>query len=149
VIKFETRLLVKHPIEDVFAYVADPGNFPHWNSAVQAVRTTSASGDNELGSTYLMERNLHSRRAVNELEIVSRERPSEFAIRTTSGPTPFAYHFRFTSAAGATLIQVDAEADLGGAADLLAPLVRRAVQKGVDENLATLKTILETGGERH
>src|SRR2546425_694413 len=82
------------------------------------------------------------------VELVSCERPSEFAFRTTSGPTPFGYHFRFTPAGGATLIQIEAEADLGSAADLLAPLARRAVKKGVDENLATLKTILEIGGER-
>jgi uncharacterized protein YndB with AHSA1/START domain len=143
VINFETGVLVEHPIEDAFAYVADPANLPHWNSAVEAVRTRSGSGDNELGSTYVMERNLPSGRVVNELKIVSRERPSEFAIQTTSGPTPFSYHFRFTPTGRSTLIQVDAEADLGAAADLLAPLVRRAVQKGVDENLATLKTILE------
>jgi uncharacterized protein YndB with AHSA1/START domain len=145
VIELETRVLVARPIEDVFTYVADPANFPNWNSAVQAVDTIAARGDNEVGSTYLMERNLPIGRAVNELEIVSRKRPTEFAIRTTSGPTPFGYRFLFTPADGATLIQVVAEADLGGAAELLAPLTRRAVRRGVDHNLATLKTILETG----
>jgi hypothetical protein len=66
-----------------------PANFPNWNSAVQAVDTITARGDNDVGSTYLMERNLPIGRAANELEIVSRKRPTEFAIRTTSGPTPF------------------------------------------------------------
>jgi hypothetical protein len=41
------------------------------------------------------------------------------------------------------MIQLEAEADLGGAADLLAPLVRHAVQRGGEANLAALKTIME------
>jgi uncharacterized protein YndB with AHSA1/START domain len=42
VIAFETEVRIDRPIEEVFAYVADPHNFPHWNSAVQAVRSTPA-----------------------------------------------------------------------------------------------------------
>jgi hypothetical protein len=44
-------------------------------------------------STYSMERELPSGRVRNELVIVAWERPSAFAIRTTSGPTPFVYRF--------------------------------------------------------
>jgi uncharacterized protein YndB with AHSA1/START domain len=142
-IRLETQVQIGRPIEDVFAYVADPGNLPDWNSAVQAVRKTSPVADNDVGTSYRLERELPTGRAENELEVVACERPTSFAIRTNSGPTPFGYRFRFTPEGAATIIQVDAEADLGAAADLLAPLVRRAVQRGVDDNLAALKTILE------
>jgi uncharacterized membrane protein len=86
VITFETDVGIDRPIEEVFAYVSDPRNFPHWNSVVQAVRKTSE--DQERSSTYSMERQLPTGRAVNELEIVARQPSREFAIRTTSGPTP-------------------------------------------------------------
>jgi uncharacterized protein YndB with AHSA1/START domain len=42
VIAFETSTRIGRPIEQVFPYVADPLNFPHWNSAVQDVQKTSA-----------------------------------------------------------------------------------------------------------
>jgi uncharacterized membrane protein len=61
-IAFETDVRIDRPIEEVFAYVSDPLNFPRWNSAVQAVRRTSAD-ENGAASTYLMERELPSRRA--------------------------------------------------------------------------------------
>jgi hypothetical protein len=64
--------------------------------------------------------------------------------KPTRPPTPFCYRYGFSRENGATVVQVGAVAELGGAADFLAPLVRRALQKGVDDNLATLKTILET-----
>jgi hypothetical protein len=51
---------------------------------------------------------------------------------------------RFATQDGATAIHLDAEADLGGAADAFVPIVRRALRKGVDENLARVKAILES-----
>jgi uncharacterized protein YndB with AHSA1/START domain len=142
VIAFEIRTRISRPIEDVFSYVSDPLNFPSWNSAVQAVRKSSA-GENGVGSTYVMERELPSGRAVNELEVVVREWPRELAIRTTAGPTPFRYRYRFSAESDETVVQLDAKVELPGVANLLPQLARRAVKKGVDDNFATLKQILE------
>ena len=145
-IAFETSTRINRPIEDVFSYVSDPLNFPRWNSAVQAVRKTSA-GANDTGSTYVMERELPTTgRAINELEVVASERPSEFAIRATTGPTPFMYRYRFTAENGETVMQLEAEVELPRAAALLPQLAQRAVKKGVDDNFATLKQILEATG---
>jgi len=145
--KVETDVRIQRPIEDVFAYLSDPGNFPHWNSAVRAVGTTSAR-TNDVGSIYSMERELPSGRAENDLEIVALERPREFTIRTTSGPTPFHYRYRLRSDNGETIVTLDAEVELEGAAAFAAPLARRAVKRGVDDNFAALKQILEAHRER-
>jgi uncharacterized protein YndB with AHSA1/START domain len=142
VITFETEVRIARSIEDVFAYVSNPGNFPAWNSAVVAVR------ESDPGSTYVMERQLPTGRAVNELRIVARERPGQFAIRTTSGPTPFSYVYRFAVANGETVVRLDAEVEMEGVASLLPQLARRAVKRGVDDNFTTLKEILEAGSER-
>jgi uncharacterized protein YndB with AHSA1/START domain len=136
-ITFETDVRIERSIEEVFAYVSNPGNFPHWNSAVKAVRERGP------GSTYVMERRLPSGRAVNELTIVALDRPTEFAIRTTSGPTPFSYSYRFSAENGETVVRLEGEVELDGVASLLPQLARRAVKKGVDDNFATLKAILE------
>lgn len=141
-IAFETDVRIDRPLEDVFSYVSDPGNFPRWNSAVQAVRMTSA-GVNGVGATYSLERELPSGWATNELEVVANERPREFAICTVSGPTPFLYRYQFSAEKGATLVELDAEVELPGVAAFLPQLARRAVKNGVDDNFATLKAILE------
>ena len=142
--RLETSVRIERPVEEVFDYVSDPLNFSQWNSAVRAVRTTSPRAG-EVGSAYSMERDLPGGRARNELEIVARERPSEFAVRTTSGPTPFVYRYRFSSENGATAVVLDGTVELEGAARLLAPVASRAVRKGVEDNFATLKKILEVG----
>jgi uncharacterized protein YndB with AHSA1/START domain len=142
VIAFETDVHINRPIQEVFAYVSDPLTFPRWNSAVQAVRRTSAA-EPGVHSTYLMERELPTGRAVSELEIVASEPPHEFAICATAGPTPFLYRYRFSAENGKTVIRLDAQVELPGAAALLPVFARRLVKRGVDDNLTTLKQILE------
>jgi uncharacterized protein YndB with AHSA1/START domain len=141
---FDTAVRIARPVEEVFDYVSNPGNFPRWNSAVQAVSATSGQG--EPGSTYLMERDLPGGPAENELEIVDRERPTTFTIRTTSGPTPFVYRYRFDAEGDATVMELAADVELSGFAGALGPLASRVVKRGVDANFATLKHFLEERG---
>ncbi len=96
---------------------------------VQAVYKNPAT-DADIGATYDMERKVPGGAATNELELVRGKPQTEFTIRTLSGPTPFTYRFRFSPYDQTTLVLLDAEVDLGGAADLLAPLVRRAAGGG-------------------
>ena len=133
-ISFDTSVRIARPVDDVFTFLADPTRFPVWNSAVTSVRRTSAT-------TYTMRRELPTGRADNELEVVELTPPAVFAVRTTSGPTPFAYRYTLTGEPGATVVALDAEVKLG----LLGPIAARAVRHGVDANLATLRNALERG----
>ena len=132
----QTRTDIECPIDEVFDYVSDPRNFPAWNSAVHSVEPAGPT-------TYLMQRNLPGGTATNELEIFARVRPRELGFQTTSGPTPFAYRIRFTSTGEATLMELDVSTSLGPAGVLLGPLTRGLVKRGVDDNLASLKALLE------
>ncbi len=140
-IAFQTSIAIERPIEEVFAHVSDPGNFPSWNSAVREVRTSA--GANGTGSTYAMDRQLPTGATTDRLEIVARKQPREFAIRTTSGPTPFLYRYHFAAENEKTILHLDAQVELKGVAALVPPLARLAVKHGVDDNLARLKLILE------
>ena len=90
-----------------------------------------------------MQRQLPTGHATNQLEIVACTRPQEFAIRTTTGPTPFRYRYRFAADNGHTIVHLDVQLELSGLAAFASPLARRAVKRGVDDNLATLKHNLE------
>jgi uncharacterized protein YndB with AHSA1/START domain len=142
VIAFQTTVCIARPIEEVFAFVSDPTRFPRWNSAVTSV-TGSSPGSGEVGSTYAMRRELPTGRVDNGLVIVELTAPTAFGIRTTDGPTPFAYRYRFVANGVATAIELDGEVELPGLAGLIAPLAGRAIKRGVDANLATLKHVLE------
>ena len=107
-----------------------------------STRPTSAAA-NKAGSTYAMTRQLPTGAATNQLEIVASKQPHEFAIHTTSGPTPFLYRYRFAVEKGRTIVHLNAQVQLDGVAALLPQLARLAVKHGVDDNLAALTQILE------
>jgi uncharacterized protein YndB with AHSA1/START domain len=142
VIAFETEVRVERPIREVFAYVSDPLELPHWNSAVREVRR-STTGGNDVGSRFVMERQLPGGLAVDELEIVGLEPPTDFTIRVTSGPTPFTYRYRFSAEGAGTMVRLEAEVELPRPARLVPQLAGRAVRRGVDDNFAVLRAILE------
>ena len=139
---FETNVHIGRTVEDVFDYVSDPLRFAQWNSAVRAVRAVRPVPSRE-AAQYVMERELPGGRVENLIEVVANERPIEFAIRSISGPTPFVYRYRFASAAGGAEIAFSGAFELTGIAGLAGPLAKRAVKRGVDDNLATLKGLLE------
>jgi uncharacterized protein YndB with AHSA1/START domain len=138
VISFETSLRIARPADEVFELLSDPLKFPQWNSAVRAVTRVS-------DSIYEMLRDLPGGEARNSLEILSSVAPTEFDIRAGDGPTPFLYRDRLESEPGATVVSLDAEVDLGRRAELLGPIATRAVRRGVEANLETLKRIVEAG----
>lgn len=139
---FDTGVRIERAIGDVFAYVSDPLNMPRWYSAVQAVRILSGV-NRQVGATYLMERQLPGGAARNELEIVTWDAPAQFTIRTTSGPTSLTYRYRFSPDARGTLVELHATIELAGIATIAGPFAVRGVKRGMDANLAALKTILE------
>ena len=75
-IHIETNIRIARAREDVFALLSDPPRFPLWNSAVTAVDGT--------GPSYVMHRSLPTGPAENGLEVVERNAPTRFAVRTTS-----------------------------------------------------------------
>ncbi len=141
-IAFQTSVRIARPRPGLFAYVADPRQLPAWNSAVRSVRGTSAT-IGKIGSTYTMLRELPTGLAENTLEIIELEPPSLFTLRTTAGPTPFRYRYRFRDHGSATIIELDASVELTGLAGRLGPLAAYAVKHGVNANLATLKRLQE------
>ena len=139
--RFETSVEIARKREEVFDYLADPGRFAEWNSAVESVEPLTGS-EPANDRRYVMRRLLPAGWATNELAIAPRP-PDELAIRTSSGPTPFVYRYAFETSDAGTVIRLRADVRLGAAATILGPLAAPAVKRGVDANLATLRKILE------
>jgi uncharacterized protein YndB with AHSA1/START domain len=142
--RFETTVAIARPRDTVFAYVADPRHLPEWNSAVESVVPLNDATP-ATGGRYVIQRQLPTGAATNELEIVTLRPPKELAIRTTSGPTPFIYRYELATTGAGTLVRLYADVRVGGAAPLLGPLAAQAIRRGVNANFATLRDILERG----
>ncbi len=141
-IQFDVSIQIDRPLEQVFAYVADENNMARWNSAVQSVRQTSPEPTG-VGATYHMVRQLPQGRAENTYKITAYQPNQELTIETTSGPTPFRYHYRFEPTGNGTQLSLAAEVKTSGLASLAAPLLTRGIKSGIETNFATLKQLLE------
>jgi hypothetical protein len=93
-------------------------------------------------AAFVMRRRLPAGPATNHLLITERA-PDAVTIRTTTGPTPFTYHYTFETTAAGTRIRLSADVRLGRGTRLIERLAVQAVKRGVDANLATLRDILE------
>jgi hypothetical protein len=135
----------------VFEYVSDATNGSAWDSAVMQV-TMLSEGSERKGSTYRMVRKLPGGEAENILEVVELVPNHEFTIKTISGPTPLLYGYLFETTSHGTRITQECQSlsdhlgrDVGGLASLLPDsILEPFVRRGVQSNLETLKTILES-----
>jgi uncharacterized protein YndB with AHSA1/START domain len=140
--QFRATIEIARPRDEVFAYLADAGRLPTWNSAVESVVPLHAPAGGASGR-YVMQRRLPTGPATNELEVVEVRPPDQLRIRTTNGPTPFIYRYAFATTAAGTLVTLNADVTLGPGRSLLGTLAAHAIKRGVDANLATLRDLLE------
>jgi uncharacterized protein YndB with AHSA1/START domain len=137
-IRFRTTVEIARAHEDVFNYVADPRRLAEWNLAVTSVEPLPGTPGH-----HVMRRELPTGVAVNEIAIATR-RPDEMTLRTITGPTPFIYRYTVKPTSTGTRITLQAEMELGGIARLAGPLAAQGLRRGIDANLNSLCTILES-----
>lgn len=145
---FQTTIDIGRPAEEVFAVLADTETTPRWYEAVvSAVKTTpGAVGP---GTQYRLVRSLRGDVVENEVEIEEHEPSSRVTLASISGPTPFRYRYRLDpTGAGTTTITLTGDITADGLPGVPATLARFATQlfaRGMRQNLAALKRLIETG----
>jgi uncharacterized protein YndB with AHSA1/START domain len=142
---FETNNLIRRPIEEVFAYVANPEYFPNWDPGVLEAKQTSA-GPLGKGSTIQIVVKLLGRRMEMGQEVVAFEPNQQIGYKVTSGPFPVKYQYSFAPVEGGTKISGSAEIGSEKAISffkLAEPIMLRAAKRNVETALANLKDLME------
>src|SRR5205814_7496658 len=91
------KVQIDRPIEEVFAFVADPANFPRWAGALVKESRQTSPCPAALGTTFTQLNNLMGRRFVSDMRVVTYEPPSRYEYVTTAGPIHFAGHYTFVA----------------------------------------------------
>jgi uncharacterized protein YndB with AHSA1/START domain len=142
---FQISLDIHRSPADVFAFVADFQNMPRWYDAVERV-TATTSASTGTGARFRMVRSLPGGSAHNDVEVASYELDKEVAFTSTSGPTPFRYHYRVEPITHGTRLTLDGDISgegLPGPAGRLGGLAGQLFKQGMRRNLQVLKRILE------
>jgi uncharacterized protein YndB with AHSA1/START domain len=137
---------IARPVEEVFAFVTTPANFPRWAGAVVTASRQTSPGPVGVGTTFTQQNRLLGRRFTTELRVVAYEPARRFEYASTAGPIRFAGHYTFAPVAGGTRFSSVDESTPPGALRWLQPLLQPLVQRQITRNLAMLKAVLEAPG---
>jgi carbon monoxide dehydrogenase subunit G len=104
-VRAEVVVEIDRSPEDVFAYLVDVSNLPHWQSGV---RSAERDGDLIRESRHMLGRELHTTLAIDE------EEPHRlFTIRALDSPVPFTVRHELEPSGGGTRLTVTGEGDTG------------------------------------
>ena len=133
--RFELELTIAAPPEDVFDFLSDPTNLPRWQESCVAAESD--------GTRIRETRSFMGHRAQVETEIVERERPHTFTVRSLGGPVRFTVRHELSPSGDGTQLRVDAEGSaIGGR--LTAGVVARVAERQFRGDFERLREILES-----
>jgi uncharacterized protein YndB with AHSA1/START domain len=142
--RLEFSLEIERPIDEVFAYVADPANLPEWqSSAIEARMETAAPM--AAGTRFVEVRKFLGRQIKSTVEVTQYDPSRRFAIRTVAGPVTFRVDHVFEPLAGATRLAVSGEGESGRLFKTGEALMIRAAERQMKGDFQRLKRILEGG----
>lgn len=144
--RVEESVEISRPVEEVFAYVANPENLPEWSGIVLEVHKET-QGQLQEGGRFTVGAKFLGRRFETPFEVSAHEPPRRHSDKSTGGPFPqeYTYTFEETAGGGTRFTQV-AEGEPGGFFKLVGPLLEMAGRRQFRADLQTLKDLLETQG---
>ncbi len=144
-VKFQTsRIRVKRPAEEVFAYVADVNRHAEWSNAVQESRL-DGFGPVAKGSRYRQTIKFLGRTIEGSGEISDYEPNRRVEFRSLSGPMSFKWDVVVEGSGNDTTLVSHGEAEPGGLFKLASPMLQGALRRQAENDFRTLKHLLESG----
>ena len=142
-VKVEASVDIDRPIDEVFAYVADPAKTPEWSSMALEC-SLEGSGPIGVGSRIMTVGKFLGRRAESTSEVTRYDPPHKFSLRVVSGPIHGASLERQLESIGeGTRYRSRLVGESSGFFKLADPILEALLKRTVDTDLQTLKAILE------
>ena len=86
--RLEESVDIDRPVEEVFGYVSDVGNYPHWMAHVLEVRKDDAPGASQPSESFVVAIRSVGRRFETPYERTSHEAGRRYTDRAVGGPIP-------------------------------------------------------------
>ncbi|MGH2678871.1 MAG: SRPBCC family protein [Actinomycetota bacterium] len=141
------RTVIDRPREDVAAYVIDNRNDPVWIGGISESELLGQEPIDE-GSRVRRVASFLGKRIEYVNEVVRLEPGAVLEMRSVKSPFPMRITYAFEDALGGTETSVRVQGEPGGLYRVGAPMMKRAVQRSIDQDVTTLKRTLESGRGR-
>ena len=145
--RIEDSIEINRPLQEVFNYVSDVGNYPEWMADALEVRKDTA-GPPQQGDRFTLAIKSVGRLFETPYERTSYEANRRYTDRAIGGPVPNQrWACAFEEVPGGTRLTRAVEAEMGGILKLLEPIQKRSAERGLRRDLQTLKDVLEATDE--
>lgn len=135
-------IVVRRPVAEVFAFVADARNRPSWDDSVVTEELTSAEPIRH-GTTVHTRLRSMGREHAYDWVVTAFEPPVGMIVTSTAGPLPTTLTYVLTDLGDATHVQFTVVGRPTGALRLLRPAMARSTQKNLDRSFGRLQQVLE------
>jgi uncharacterized membrane protein len=143
IMRVEESIEIDRPMEEVFDYVADVGNYPEWMEHTLEVRKETPGTPQE-DDRFTVAIKSVGRRFETPYVRTAYEPNRRYTDRAVGGPIPDQqWDYTFEKISDGTRLTRAVEAEPGGILKLLEPLQKRAVRRQLGKDLETLKDLLE------
>ena len=144
--RVEESIEIKRPLQEVFDYVSDVGNYPEWMAhALEVLKDTE--GPPQQNDRFIVAIKSVGRRFETPYERTSYEANRRYTDRAVGGPIPNQrWECTFQEVPGGTRLMRAVEAEGGGLLKVLEPLQKWAAERQLRKDLKTLKDVLEARG---
>jgi carbon monoxide dehydrogenase subunit G len=143
-INLDFGTLVDKPMKDVFTFVANPNNMSKWNSAVVSLDQVTP-GNVGVGTKFKSVGEMMGRRIEGEMQITAYEPDTKCGFQVNAGPMQVNLTLSFKTVGTGTKISLNAQGNPAGVFKLAEGVMAGRVKSMMEENLARLKSALETG----
>ena len=140
--KVDASVEISRPIEEVFAYVADPSTTPRYSST-WLESSLVGNGPMQVGSKVKRVARFLGRRLEMTAEVTEYEPNRKLSGRSIGGPIPGNIEFRFEPTEQGTRVRVKVDAQAEGLYKLADPVLSGVAKHAWDTDLAALKALME------
>jgi carbon monoxide dehydrogenase subunit G len=133
---------VDRPVEEVWDFISNFENTTRWSRGVLEARQTSP-GPLGVGSTLQTVVKAFGRRRTADYLVTEYEPNHALAFQVSSGPMASRARYSVEPAGAGTRLTASGEAEVTGLYRLVAPLLVRTLERHSQDDLASLKRILE------
>jgi carbon monoxide dehydrogenase subunit G len=140
--KFELKLVINRPIEEVFGFISNAENLPLWRASALEVKRTSSEPP-VVGSVFKARFSFLGRPFDGDLEIIAHEPHGKYGTKMVGGPFPLEARYTLEPAGNRTSITMVVEGSPGGFFKLAEPLVVSLAKRSYEADLNNLKEMLE------
>jgi len=139
-----TDIVIDRPISGVASYAADPTNAPAWYANIDSVEWKTEPNV-AVGSRVAFVARFLGRRLEYTYELVEYAPGVRLVMRTAEGPFPMETTYTWTAVtATSTTMELRNRGEPAGFSKVAAPFMARAMRRANRQDLAKLKTILES-----